>query len=93
MYKSLIISLFSLYSTVEYLRKISFIGDEDHDYLRGLRQKRWELIPGIKITFTPEEWKDTLGSDKTIGVLLVENTDPVHMILEVRDDGNPAIKP
>ncbi len=78
------------YPTPEYLKKVSFIGDEDHDHLRGLRKKRWELKPGAKTTFTPENWKDTPGSDKIVEVLLEKNPEPVY--IQVWGGGNTAAR-
>jgi len=72
------------------LIKSSFIGDEDIDHLNGLREKRWELIPGGKITYTPETWKDTPGSDKIIEVLLEDNPEPVH--IQAWGGGNTAAR-
>jgi len=78
------------YPTPEYLKKVSFIGDEDHDHLRGLIKKRWELKPGAKTTFTPESWKDTPGSDKIVEVLLEKNPEPVY--IQAWGGGNTAAR-
>jgi hypothetical protein len=78
------------YPTPEYLKKVSFIGDEDHDHLKGLRKKRWELKPGAKTTFTPENWKDTPGSDKIVEVLLEKNPEPVY--IQAWGGGNTAAR-
>lgn len=78
------------YPTAEKLREISFIGDEDHDHLRGLIKKRWELVPGAKITYSPENWKDTPGSDKIVKVLLEDNPEPVH--IQAWGGGNTAAR-
>ncbi|WP_347838398.1 nucleoside hydrolase-like domain-containing protein [uncultured Draconibacterium sp.] len=78
------------YPKVSRLKEISYIGDEEHDHLRGLRDKRWELIPGGKITFTPEKWKDTPGSDKIVEVLLEKNPAPVH--IQAWGGGNTAAR-
>jgi len=78
------------YPTPEYLKKVSFIGDEDHDHLRGLIKKRWELKPGAKTTFTPENWKETPGSDKIVEVLLEKNPEPVY--IQAWGGGNTAAR-
>jgi hypothetical protein len=72
------------------LRKISFVGDEDEDHLRGLREKRWELIPGGELTFTPENWPDTPGSDKIVEILLEKNPEPVY--IQAWGGGNTAAR-
>ncbi len=76
------------YPTADRLREISVIGDEDEDHLRGLRDKRWELIPGAEITFRPDDWKDTPGSDKIIEILLDENPETIY--LQAWGGGNTA---
>ncbi len=78
------------YPTPEYLKKVSFIGDEDHDHLKGLIKKRWELKPGAKTTYTPENWKDTPGSDKIVEVLLEKNPEPVY--IQAWGGGNTAAR-
>jgi len=78
------------YLTIDKLREISCIGDEDHDHLRGLIKKRWELKPGAKITFKPDNWKDTPGSEKIVQVLLEKNPDPVH--IQAWGGGNTAAR-
>jgi len=78
------------YPTVDYLKSISFIGDEEHDHLRGLREKRWELIPGAEITYEPSNWADTPGSDKIIEILLEDKPDPVH--IQAWGGGNTAAR-
>jgi len=78
------------YPTADYLKSISFIGDEEHDHLRGLREKRWELIPGAEITYEPSNWADTPGSDKIIEILLEDKPDPVH--IQAWGGGNTAAR-
>lgn len=78
------------YPTADYLKSISFIGDEEHDHLRGLRDKRWELIPGAKITYEPSNWDDTPGSDRIVEVLLQDNQEPVH--IQAWGGGNTAAR-
>lgn len=58
---------------------LSFVGDEDENHLKGLIEKRWELLPGATITYEPAGWKDTPGSDKIVELLLEKNPDPVHI--------------
>jgi hypothetical protein len=78
------------YPSPRRLKEISFIGDEDHDHLRDLISKRSELKPGAEITFTPDNWKDTPGSDKIIEVLLEKNPAPVH--IQAWGGGNTAAR-
>ena len=78
------------YPTMEYLKSVSFIGDEEHDHLRGLRDKRWELIPGAKITYEPSKWADTPGSDRIVEILLQDNEEPVH--IQAWGGGNTAAR-
>ena len=78
------------YPAAEKLREVSFVGDEDPDHLKGLREKRWELIPGAEITYTPEDWPDTPGSDKIVEVLLEENPEPVY--IQAWGGGNTAAR-
>lgn len=76
------------YPTYEKLKSISFIGDENIEHLDGLRSKRSELIPGGKVTYTPEDWLDTPGSDKIIEILLENNPAPVY--IQAWGGGNTA---
>ena len=78
------------YPTADHLRAVSFVGDEEHDHLRGLREKRWELIPGAEITYRPDDWEDTPGSDKIVEVLLEDNPEPVH--IQAWGGGNTAAR-
>lgn len=78
------------YPTYEKLKSISYIGDEDITHLDGLRAKRWELIPGGDITFTPDNWPDTPGSDKIVDILLEKN--PVPVYIQVWGGGNTAAR-
>lgn len=78
------------YPSADELRKISFIGDEDIAHLQGLREKRWELIPGAAITYSPEDWKDTPGSDRIVEVLLEDNPAPVY--IQAWGGGNTAAR-
>ena len=78
------------YPTADELRKVSFIGDEDVTHLEGLREKRWELIPGAGITYRPDHWPDTPGSDRIVEVLLEKNPEPVH--IQAWGGGNTAAR-
>ncbi len=80
----------SEYPTASALREISYVGDENFDHLKGLIKKRWELIPGAKITYTPENWEDTPGSNKIVEVLLENNPDPVY--IQAWGGGNTAAR-
>jgi hypothetical protein len=78
------------YPGVEELKALSFIGDEVYEHLKGLRDLRWELVPGYKITYTPEDWPDTPGSDRIVEVLLESNPAPVY--LQAWGGGNTAAR-
>ncbi len=78
------------YPTADKLREVSFVGDEDYDHLKGLREIRWELIPGAEITYTPDDWEDTPGSDKIVDILLEKNPAPVH--IQAWGGGNTAAR-
>lgn len=78
------------YPSYEKLKSISVIGDEDYDHLKDLRELRWNLVPGYKITYTPDNWPDTPGSDKIVEVLLENNPAPVY--LQAWGGGNTAAK-
>ncbi|WP_308992170.1 nucleoside hydrolase-like domain-containing protein [Mariniflexile litorale] len=80
----------SNYPTYEKLKSISYIGDEDIEHLKDLRAKRWELIPGGDIKFTPEKWSDTPGSDKIVEILLEKNPAPVY--IQAWGGGNTAAR-
>ena len=67
------------YPTYEKLKNISFVGDEDYDHLKDLRDLRWDLVPGYKVIFSPDDWPDTPGSDKIVEILLESNPDPVYL--------------
>lgn len=78
------------YPSVEKLRDISFLGDEDHDHLRGLIKKRWELTPGAEISFKPDNWADTPGSDAIVDILLQDDPAPVY--IQAWGGGNTAAR-
>ena len=78
------------YPTAEYLRSVSFVGDEDIEHLKGTREIRWDLVPGYKITFRPDDWADTPGSDKIVEVLLEDNPATIH--LQAWGGGNTAAR-
>lgn len=76
------------YPTYEKLKSISFLGDEDDDHLKNLDQK--SLIPGGNITYRPDDWPDTPGSDKIVEILLEKNPAPVH--IQAWGGGNTAAR-
>lgn len=78
------------YPTYEKLKSISFIGDEDYAHLKDTRELRRELVPGYKITFKPDDWLDTPGSDKIVEILLDQNPSPVY--LQAWGGGNTAAR-
>lgn len=69
------------YPTADYLRKISFVGDEDREHLMKVtsRAERDAQIPGAPVQYMPDEWPDTPGSDRIVQVLLDPNPDPVYI--------------
>jgi hypothetical protein len=67
------------YPSPEELIKKSFVGDEDYEHLKGLREKRWEQIPGGPVEFDPAGWADTPGSDAIVRILLQSDPAPVHI--------------
>lgn len=78
------------YPTTDYLRSISFVGDEVYDRVKDLREKRWELIPGGNVLMKPDDWEDTPGSEKIVEILLEENPEPVF--IQVWGGGNTAAR-
>ena len=78
------------YPTMEELRKISFVGDEEYEHVKELKGKRWELIPGGDIMIKPDDWPDTPGSDKIVEILLEDNPDPVF--IQAWGGGNTAAR-
>ncbi len=68
------------YPTYEKLKSISFVGDEDYDHLKDLRKLRWDLVPGYKISFKPDNWPDTPGSDKIVEILLESRRIPIILL-------------
>lgn len=78
------------YPSYEKLKSISYIGDEDYDHLKDTRKLRWDLVPGYKITFKPDNWPDTPGSDAIVDILLENNPAPVY--LQAWGGGNTAAR-
>jgi len=78
------------YPTADYLRSVSFVGDEVYERVKDLREKRWELIPGGDILLKPNNWDDTPGSDKIVEVLLEDNPEPVY--IQAWGGGNTAAR-
>jgi hypothetical protein len=76
------------YPTAEELRAKSFVGDEEFEHLKGLREKRWEQIPGAAVEFDPAGWPDTPGSDAIVRILLQKDPAPIH--LQAWGGGNTA---
>lgn len=76
------------YPTVEKLRKISYVGDEDYDHLKNLGGKSQR--PGAKVVYNPDDWADTPGSDRIVEVLLDKNPDPVY--IQAWGGGNTAAR-
>ncbi|OLT60491.1 DUF1593 domain-containing protein, partial [Moorena bouillonii] len=64
------------YPTAEFLKSISFIGDEDSSHLDTPRSK---YKPGQKEYRDPSKWEDTPGSEKIIEVLLEKNPNPIYI--------------
>jgi len=78
------------YPSYEKLKSISFTGDEDYEHLKGTRELRWDLVPGYKITFKPDNWQDTPGSDAIVKILLENNPAPVY--IQAWGGGNTAAR-
>ena len=76
------------YPNPEYLKSVCYVGDENYNHLKDL--ERWSLIPGAKVTYEPDEWEDTPGSDKIVEVLLEDNPDPVY--IQAWGGGNTAAR-
>ncbi len=64
------------YPSADYLRSISFVGDENPDHLDTPRSS---YKPGQKKYRDPAEWEDTPGSDKIVEILLEDNSDPIYI--------------
>lgn len=78
------------YPSYEKLKSISYIGDEDYEHLKETRELRWDLVPGYKITFKPDNWPDTPGSDAIVKILLESNPSPVY--IQAWGGGNTAAR-
>lgn len=76
------------YPTVDQLRSVSFIGDENEDHLRDL--KRRPKDPGDEVLYRPDNWSDTPGSDIIVEILLEEDPRPVH--IQAWGGGNTAAR-
>jgi hypothetical protein len=64
------------YPTADFLRSISFVGDEDSTHLDWPRSS---YKPGQKAYRDPADWADTPGSDRILAILLDDNPDPVYV--------------
>ena len=64
------------YPTADFLRSISFVGDEDPNHLDTPRSN---YKPGQKKYRDPADWADTPGSEKIVEILLEENSDPIYI--------------
>lgn len=76
------------YPKPDYLRSISFVGDEDFDHLKGLNLSKTK--PGDPVIYTPDNWDDTPGSNRIVEVLLEENPAPVY--IQAWGGGNTAAR-
>jgi hypothetical protein len=76
------------YPTADELRARSFVGDENPEHLKGMRETRWEQIPGGPVEFDPADWPDTPGSDAIVRILLQDDPAPIH--LQAWGGGNTA---
>ncbi|HKJ78589.1 MAG TPA: DUF1593 domain-containing protein, partial [Prolixibacteraceae bacterium] len=65
------------YPSADYLRSISFIGDEDPNHLDTPRSNYY---PGKKEYRDPSGWADTPGSDKIVEVLLEDSSESVYIL-------------
>ncbi len=64
------------YPSADYLRSISFVGDEDPAHLDNPRSNYY---PGKKEYRDPSGWADTRGSDKILTILLEDSTEPIYI--------------
>ncbi len=64
------------YPSADYLRSISFVGDEDPEHLDTPRSNYY---PGQKKYRDPSNWADTPGSDKIVEILLEKSTEPIYI--------------
>jgi len=64
------------YPTADFLRSISYLGDEDSTHLDTPRSR---YKPGQTKYRDPSEWADTPGSNKIVEVLLEDNPDPIYV--------------
>ena len=64
------------YPTSDYLRSISFVGDEDPNHLDTPRSS---YKPGQKEYRDPSLWADTPGSNKIVQILLENNSNPIYI--------------
>lgn len=78
------------FPSAEKLKAISYIGDEDIEHLRGLREKRWEQVPGREIEYLPNDWPDTPGSDAIVEILLRDDPSPIY--IQAWGGGNTALR-
>jgi hypothetical protein len=64
------------YPSADYLRSISFVGDEDPAHLDTPRSNYY---PGKKEYRDPSDWADTPGSDKIVDLLLENSKEPIYV--------------
>jgi hypothetical protein len=80
------------YPTPQMLRELSVVGDEDVAHIEDLWWKNLfvKMIPGAPITYMPDHWPDTAGSDKIVEVLLEDNPAPIY--IQAWGGGNTAAR-
>lgn len=76
------------YPSPEYLKSVSFVGDEDFKHLEGLHVGI--LRPGDPVVYKPDNWADTPGSDRIVEVLLEDNSEQVY--IQAWGGGNTAAR-
>ncbi len=76
------------YPSVDKIRSVCFIGDEDEAHLKGYPRK--PVWTGKEVLHKPDNWPDTPGSDRIVEILLQEDNRPVH--IQAWGGGNTAAR-
>jgi len=68
------------YPTADYLRSVTFIGDENPEHISEDWNQRCRYITeGTEVSIDPSTWEDTPGSDRIVEVLLEQDPRPVYL--------------
>ncbi|MCX6327585.1 MAG: DUF1593 domain-containing protein [Bacteroidia bacterium] len=76
------------YPSVNKIRSVCFIGDEDENHLKVYPKK--PVFTGKEVIYKPDNWNDTPGSDRIVEVLLEKDNRPVH--IQAWGGGNTAAR-